>query len=403
MNKDPNFLFSPERKEARRFDTPYRSRVMTDQVFTDEDLPEAEQRAARRKFNETLKRFFPEKSRYNVYFGELHGHSCLSDGKPTPDDYFRNIRDNAKLDFAALTDHHHGGIGGSTIYKWKGEALREAAMRWNEPGRFSTLFGYEIDGYPYYNNFIVYHRDHTGELYREAVDGDITAAELKELLAREDRLIIPHDTYQLGSGADLSRIDPALFTLLIEIYSRDDCTEYFDHPLNHDSGGMVRGCCWQDALRRGAKMGCIAASDDHNLCNGLPFPGGGDPCQYPGITGVLCEENTTEAIFDALKARRCFAFMGGRMTIDFRINGHYMGEEFTSGEDREIYMRIDADAPVKKLTLVKNCIDVLFVRQGEYMAIDYCADTPCDFYYLRVELEDGRLGWTSPIWVNTPR
>jgi len=110
MNTDPNLLFSPERKQARRFDTPYRSRVMTEQVFTDEDLSEAEQRAARRKFNETLKRFFPEKSRYNVFFGELHGHSCLSDGKPTPDDYFRNIRDNAKLDFAALTDHHHGGI-----------------------------------------------------------------------------------------------------------------------------------------------------------------------------------------------------------------------------------------------------------------------------------------------------
>ncbi|MCR5042054.1 MAG: DUF3604 domain-containing protein [Clostridia bacterium] len=400
MNDSYDLPFSPERKQARRFDTPYRSRIMTDQVFTDEDLPEEARKAALRRFGESMEHFYPEKSKYRVFFGELHGHSCLSDGGPSPDDYYRNIRDVAKLDFAALTDHHHGGVGSSTLYGRKGEMLREAAVRRNEPGRFSTLFGYEIDGYPYYNNFIVYHRDHTGGIFREAVDGDITAAELKALLAREDRLVVPHDTYQLGSGADLSRIDPALFTPLIEIYSRDDCAEYFDHPFNHDGGGMVRGCCWQDALRRGAKMGCIAASDDHGLQNGLPFPSGGDPCRYPGITGVLCEENTTQAIFDALKARRCYGFMGGRMGIDFRINGHYMGEEFTSDGDRTICMRVDADAPVKKLTLVKNCEDALFIRKNKAVVLDYSADTPCDSYYLRVELTDGRLGWTSPIWVN---
>lgn len=402
MKASDDTLFSPERRQARRFDTPYRSRVMTDQVFTDDDLPDGERNAARKRFSDTIRRFYPEKNRYNVYFGELHGHSCLSDGRPSPEEYYRNIRDAAKLDFAALTDHHHGGIGGSTIYGWKGEKLREAAVRFNEPGKFSTLFGYEIDGYPYYNNFIVYHRGHTGGIFRERVDGDITAEELRALLERPDRLVVPHDTYQLGSGADLSRIDSSLFTPLIEIYSRDDCAEYFDHPYNHDGGGMVKGCCWQDALRRGARMGCIAASDDHNLMNGLPFPDGGDPCRYPGITGVLCEENTPEAIFDALKARRCYSFMGGRMTIDFRINGRYMGEEFTSDGDRQIYMRVDADENVRKMTLVKNCEDVLFVRSGEQTVYDYCADSPCDSYYLRVELTDGRLGWTSPIWVRQP-
>ena len=53
-------------------------------------------------------------------------------------------------------------------------------------------------------------------------------------------------------------------------------------------------------------MGCIGASDDHGLTNGMTderIPGLG---RYPGITGVLAKENTPEAIFDALKARRCF-------------------------------------------------------------------------------------------------
>ena len=31
---------------------------------------------------------------------------------------------------------------------------------------------------------------------------------------------------------------------------------------------------------------------------------------------------------------------------------------------------------------------------------DHRAVNDCDSYYLRVELKDGRLGWTSPIWIN---
>ena len=400
MTDPADALFSPERRQARRFDTPYRSRPMTDQVFTEEELDGEERRLAYPRFAETIRQFYPEPSKYRILFGELHGHSCLSDGGPTPDEYYRNIRENAKLDFAALTDHHHGGVGSPTLYGPKGEALREAAIRWNDPGTFSTLFGYEIDGYPYYNNFIVYHRDFTGEIFREKIDGDITEAELKELLSRKDRLLIPHDTYQLNSGADFLKMDPALFTPLIEIYSRGDCAEWFGHPYNLDGGGMVKGGCWQDALRRGARMGCIAASDDHGLKNGLVSGPPEDPCSWPGITGVLCEENTTESIFDALRARRCYGFMGGRMRIDFRINGHPMGEEFSETGDRWIYYHVEADAPLSKVTLVKNCEDVLFVRKPEQMILDYSSDASTDCYYLRVELKDGRLGWTSPIWVD---
>ena len=45
-----------------------------------------------------------------LLFGDLHGHSNLSDGTGTPEDYFRYARDVAALDVAALTDHDHWGI-----------------------------------------------------------------------------------------------------------------------------------------------------------------------------------------------------------------------------------------------------------------------------------------------------
>ena len=104
----------------------------------------------------------------------------------------------------------------------------------------TTIFGYEIEAYPYYNNAVVYHRDFTGEMFRSAVDGDVTAQELKSLLDREDMIVIPHDTYHLESGVDFEWIDPKLFTPLIEIYSRGDSAEYFDNPQNIEKVGMCR-------------------------------------------------------------------------------------------------------------------------------------------------------------------
>ena len=400
MKDNFDAIFSPERRKARRYDTPYRSRRMTDQVYIEDELSDEDRKSAFKKFGDTLKEFYPEPGIYNTYFGELHGHSCLSDGRPDPDAYFQNIRDCAKLDFASLTDHTHGGIGHPTLYGPKGETLREVTQRYNDPGKFSTIFGYEIESYPYYNNAVIYHSDFSGEIFRSSVDGDITADELKAMLGRSDRLLVPHDTYDIESGADFAWMDSELFTPLIEVYSRSDAAEYFGNPLNLSHNGMCRGGCWQDALKRGAKMGCIAASDDHALCNGLPITDKKGNIHHPGITGVLCEENTTESIFRALKARRCYAFTGGRMWIDFRINGHYMGEEFTSNEDRHIYYNIKADAPIERVTLVKNSEDYLYTAKAEKMYFDYHAESDCDYYYLRVQLEDGRYGWTSPIWIN---
>ena len=237
-------------------------------------------------------------------------------------------------------------------------------------------------------------------MIRGEVDGEITAKELATLLSREDIIAIPHDTYYLNAGADFNTMPPELFTPMIEICSRGDCAEYFGNPYNVEDS-QVEGGFWQDALKRGAKMGCIGGSDDHACKNGITLEPEyeGDLRIYPGITGVLAEENTLESIFAALKARRCFGFTGGRMEIDFRINGHYMGEEFVCDGERKVFYRIKADAPVKRVTVVKNCRDYILLRRTEQLFFDHKVESDCDVYYLRVELEGGRCGWTSPIWV----
>ena len=117
-------------------------------------------------------------------------------------------------------------------------------------------------------------------------------------------------------------------------------------------------------------MGCIGGSDNHSgqgaMLVDAPYP---HNCQ--GLTGIWAGGNTLPELFSVLKARRCFTIMGGHIVIDFRINGHYMGEEFAAapGEDLAIWYSVEADCAIKKVTLVKNQRDYIMLRgEGEAWA-----------------------------------
>lgn len=390
-----------ERKIAKRIDSPQRARSFTDRVYSGTSKPAADLWDDIRNDQRT---FLPSPPEYRVYFGDLHGHSCMSDGNPTPDEYFTKLRDAAKLDFAALTDHDHGGVGKPELWldgKW--EYIKQKVKEYNSPGNFTTILGYEKDAYPWYNNLVVYYNNHDGELLIGEQNGEMSRKELREYLKRDDIILVPHDTWELTSGADFLSMDVEDITSLIQVSSRFSYSERYQRELlmsNSCEGGY-----WQDALKRGAKMGCISCSDDHDGNGGLNIADNKYPETYPGITGVWAKENTLESIFEALKARRCYGFMGGRIMVDFRINGHYMGEEFTTSDDREIYFNVEADAPIESITVVKNCRDyVIFAHNcNQKFFYDYRAEDDTDYYYIRVRLVDGRYAWTSPIWINKDR
>lgn len=390
-------MIHKDRKLAKRIDTPGRARSFTDPVYEGENASLEE---TWKKIEDSHRRYFPEPSEYQVYFGDLHGHSNLSDGKPTVDEYFTCIRDVAGLDFAALSDHDHGGVGKNPLWIDKWDYIREKVREYNEPGKFTTILAYERDSYPWYNNLVVYYNNYDGEMLRGEHDGELTREELHAYLKREDIILVPHDTCVLSSGTDFLSLEPEDMTSLIQIYSRGMHLEYFDPNF------IVRSACeggfWQDALKRGAKMGCMASSDDHAGKPGLTTEESGFPRMHPGLTAVLAKENTLPAIFEALKARRCYGLMGGRIVLDFRINGHYMGEEFTSNEDRTIYFKVEADGEIDSITVVKNCRDyVMLKEETEQVFFDYRKENETDYYYLRVKLKDGRMAWSSPIWIKS--
>ncbi len=391
-------MLHPERKKARTVDVPGRCRAFTDAVYGGAGHTHGE-------LAEAMARYNAEPPAYRLYFGEMHGHTVLSDGCVDVDRYYTHMRDEVGLDFAALSDHDHGGVGGDELWvgspsKW--DRIKEKAKEYYEPGRFTTLLAYERDSYPYCNNLVVYFNSHDGEPLRGERDGEFTEAEYRAALAREDILLIPHDTYALSPGTDFRRLELSLMPPLLELYSRGDCAEYMGNPLNTRT--QVRGGFWQDALARGARMGCIGGGDSHDATGGTFMAGSPYPDCYYGLTGVWAEENTVTGIWNAIRARRCYAFMGRPFSVDFRVCGHYMGEEFAlpADTDRLISYQVKADVPIQWVTVIKNNEELVRVRRDASCCFfDYAADQETDYYYLRVELEDGRFAWSSPVWVHT--
>lgn len=386
-----------EIKKYRRFDTLGSSENFNKIVYSGEYENAEQARIDIAKVNSTNEN---TNSPYNLYIGEMHGHSNLSDGKPSIDEYFINLRDKAKLDFAALADHDHGGLGNKPLWDGKWDIIKQKVREYNEPGKFTTILAYERDSYPYYSNLVVYYDNYDGDMLIGERPGEITQEELRTYLKRDDIILVPHDTNIMDFSADFFSLELEDMTPLIQVYSRASYTERRDSRfINYTN---VEGGHWQDALAKGAKMGCIAASDDHGGNGGLIFDNNNFPSRFPGLTGVWAKDNTLPSIFEALKVRRCYGFMGGRIVLDFRINDHYMGEEIVA-EERKIYFRIEADAAISTVTLIKNCRDaIIFKSCSEQAFMDYRAENETDFYYIRVELIDGRMAWSSPIWVNKP-
>lgn len=400
---------NPEKYKAKRFDTADRCKEFTDTVYLERKGSRGE---LWQKIKDIRRSFDPPAPEYKPFVGEMHGHTVLSDGHVDIDTYFKNLRDVAKLDFAALSDHDHGGVGTPALWeggkesKW--ELIKSKVREYREDGKFTTILAYERDSYPFFNNLVLYFRDDDADMVLDERMGEFTEEGYRRVMNDPDIIAVPHDTYAFTSGGDFIKLDTDLIPPFMEIISRGDAAEYMGNPAF-----CAKSCCeggfFQDALRKCARIGCIGGGDDHYGRGGTVADDLGYPEMYPGVTGVWATENTHEAIFDALVAKRTYAFMlgraegemRGRMEIDFRINGHWMGETIKRSDERDlrIFFNVKADVPVKAVTLVKNCRNYIIIDYNKELIFDYEQENDTDSYYIRVELQDGRFGWTSPIWV----
>ena len=353
---------------------------------------------------------------YHTYWGDVHGHTSISDGKGSLDDYFTYARDVAKLDFVIVTDHDFGN-GKPTWWmpkeSWK--LTQNKADQYTVAGKFVAIAGYEWTSQPkywtdvgkdviserlfpgppkFYNHKIVYFPSRVGYLFCSKDAAYKTPDLLAEAVRRHNGLV--HNAHP-GAGPDAKdQFDyaPRHYSVIVNTEVMPDIIRYEGKTHTVNCEQAVR-----EFLNRGGKTGFVAGTDTHQ----------GKP---QARTAVIATELTREGIFSALRHRRNYAVWNARIVVGFWIDGHWMGEEIETGGKPRIAVDVKGTHAIKEVVVVRNGAVLHSISPGsdtvkfEYVDDSFATDS---YYYLRVTQRDEdphrnpSRAWSSPIWVKKKR
>ncbi len=332
-----------------------------------------------------------------VLWADLHGHSGLSDGTGTPEDYFSYARDIAGLDIAALTDHDHWGVDFLDTSPKMWAAIGEQVEAFNEPGRFVTLLGYEWTSWLHGHRHVLYFED-GGKVFSSIDPRYDTPPELWQALRGQKALTIAHHTAggPIATNWDYEP-DPVLEPVT-EVASVHGSSEAEDSPQVIYS--PVRGNFARDALERGYSLGFVGSGDSHDGHPGLAHLASGTG----GVAGIMAEDLTRESILKAVRTRRVFATNGPRILIQMAVNGRPMGSTVELDPDgATVFIGVSGTSPIERVDLVRSGAVVLSIpgegQQDLSLTLQIQDVGDGEFLYVRVVQVDGGMAWSSPVFL----
>ncbi|MBW2401824.1 MAG: CehA/McbA family metallohydrolase [Deltaproteobacteria bacterium] len=336
-----------------------------------------------------------------VLWGDIHGHSKLSDGTGTVADYFRYARDVAGLDVAALTDHDHWGILPLDEHPEMWREIREGTQRVHEPGRFVSLLAWEWTSWIHGHRHVVYFED-AGEVYSSLSTEYETPQQLWAALAGQPALTFAHHSAggPIPTNWDIPP-DPVLEPIT-EITSVHGSSEAPDSPFpiyNPVNGNFVR-----DVLERGYRLGFIGSGDGHDGHPGLAQLASG----FGGMAAILSEERTRESVLAAFRERRVYATNGPRILLRTAFGSYGMGmtvpvpDPDADGPRDELFVHVVAVTPLERIDIIRSGKPVRSIAaEGRLeLAVQVALDDlhSGEFVYVRAVQEDQGAAWSSPIF-----
>ena len=346
---------------------------------------------------------------YKVLWGELHAHTLgnhtihaaykdlIGRYRADLDRAYEYAREVERLDFCALSNHYQDLGGLMALYRdvevspW--DLTRQAVIENHEPGKFVTLLAYEWQGTEGDHN--IFYKDDQGRInpfnrLRFVLDD----------LEKTEALMIPHQvslpTRWMFHRPEVQRH--------VEISNRGRSAE-FKMAL--------------PGLARGYQVGFVGASDDHTSHPGIN-----------SITAVLAEELTRDAIWDALKARRCYATNGEKILLDVKVDGHLPGETYAAVSAPRLEVSVAGTDRIREVHVVRNG-ETVHIHKGRsweetftFHDRDFVRSAmPRNSYHVRVIQGEGEIvrklsqprfvannlydegaewAWSSPVWVEVP-
>lgn len=292
-----------------------------------------------------------EEELLHPYWADFHGQSEETVGSNSIQNYFAFAHDYALIDIAG----HQGNDFQISDDFW--DTINETTRKFYQPDSFVTFPGYEWSGNtPLGGDRNIFFRSEGGQISRSCTDllqekhsayaNSPTVLELFEKLRGQTTGAFAF-AHVGGRYADITMHDPEI-ELAVEIHSDWGTFEWL----------------LEDALKLGYRIGICANSDGHKGRPGASYPGASKFGSLGGLTCVLATRLERESVFDALKARHCYATTGNRSLVKVYItmdNGQraMMGDIVSYEHGKALLsVNITGTAPIESVE-IRNGLDTI--------------------------------------------
>ncbi len=325
-------------------------------------------------------------------WGQTHCHTnisiCQRPYDQCPDFNIRLMQDVLKCDFGTITDHEynqwdidiHMNHKITNFYYFKGKFVSFPAYEWTGSKAMH-------EGGPFGHVNPLYLEEQGRMDFYNPTDPTCNGSTLNKLWnAYENKKIItiPHHTSDDMHTYNFDFFNEK-FIPVVELFQ--DCRGQHEQRdvigstdyKKSDKGWVI------DALKRGLKFGFIGGGDHSGIA----------------IGGVLADELSRNAIYEAMMKRQTFASTSISADVTFTANGKPVGSVLKT-DSAKFNLEVSARAKISYIEIVENghTVSRNSVSRKSF-SYQWSANTngELNFHYVRICFENGEVIWTSPIWL----
>lgn len=335
----------------------------------------------------------------NLYFGQLHSHTNLSDGAGSIDDAYTYAKEQAGVDFLAVTDHSNSFdndtqaniADGSMSTKW--QTGLTAADKYNEDHKFTAIYAYEMTWsagtgkYGHINTF-------NTKGFETRTNSAMNLRKYYETLKTQQQSVsqFNHPGTTFGDFVDFGFYDEEIDELitLIEVGNGDGPIRSSAHFPSYEY--------YTRALDKGWHVAPTNNQDNHKGLWGNA---------NTARTVVEAEQLTRDSLYEAIRERRVYSTEDENLEISYELNGATMGSILSEQESAEVYVKVmdpDAGDTIDKIQLITDggrvAHEVTNVNTTEKeWTLSFTPDASSTYYYVKVTQGDLDIAVTAPVWI----
>lgn len=340
---------------------------------------------------------------YQLYFGQLHSHTDISDGAGSVEEAFEHASQVDNLDFLAVTDHSNSfdnesnaGVGlendcSSISSEWA-EGHQAAQNATTED--FLGIYGFEMtwsDGFGHMNTF-----NTPGFESRSNSEFGNKSGSTQGYQNYYDKLVevngslsqFNHPGTTFGDFQDFSFYSPAVDQriTLIEVGNGEGAIG--------SSGYFPSYEYYTRALDKGWHVAPTNNQDNHK-------GNWGDSNTARSV--VLATDLSQEGIYDAIANYRVYATEDNDLSILYSLNGNAMGSILPQQDQVTIQAQISdpTDSGDAKVEVIVNggLVAASQTLAGGNGTVNFTFDSnDYSYYYLRITQADQNIAVTAPVW-----